>query len=204
MSLWTRAENVWLRIKEWWNRNWILIRPGPEAWRGGVWGALAAATACVVIAGLCLKTGFGYAFDFVFAIFFAALCIPLAMLGVMLLLTIARNLPRLATGIIVGSWAVVMMLWGPPVLGIPIAIVVGVVEGVLGATIATLVAGSFAQAALRKKILVSLLFVGGVAGNVYFVWLLAQDRKSTRLNSSHGYISYAVFCLIKKTNHTDH
>src|SRR5687768_18588064 len=24
-----------------------------------------------------------------------------------------------------------------------------------------------------------------------------QDRKSTRLNSSHGYISYAVFCLIK-------
>src|SRR2546429_976062 len=27
---------------------------------------------------------------------------------------------------------------------------------------------------------------------------LPQDRKSTRLNSSHGYISYAVFCLKKK------
>src|SRR5687768_18439918 len=27
-------------------------------------------------------------------------------------------------------------------------------------------------------------------------WL--RDRKSTRLNSSHGYISYAVFCLKKK------
>src|SRR2546429_2830031 len=27
---------------------------------------------------------------------------------------------------------------------------------------------------------------------------LAGDRKSTRLNSSHGYISYAVFCLKKK------
>src|ERR1041385_9450680 len=26
-----------------------------------------------------------------------------------------------------------------------------------------------------------------------------SDRKSTRLNSSHGYISYAVFCLKKKT-----
>src|SRR2546422_10422931 len=25
-----------------------------------------------------------------------------------------------------------------------------------------------------------------------------KDRKSTRLNSSHGYISYAVFCLKKK------
>src|SRR2546422_8199245 len=27
---------------------------------------------------------------------------------------------------------------------------------------------------------------------------LREDRKSTRLNSSHGYISYAVFCLKKK------
>src|SRR5256884_1975778 len=28
--------------------------------------------------------------------------------------------------------------------------------------------------------------------------LRGRDRKSTRLNSSHGYISYAVFCLKKK------
>src|SRR2546422_2975505 len=30
------------------------------------------------------------------------------------------------------------------------------------------------------------------------------DRKSTRLNSSHGYISYAVFCLKKKKKTTTH
>src|SRR5205809_5580159 len=30
------------------------------------------------------------------------------------------------------------------------------------------------------------------------IHLAAADRKSTRLNSSHGYISYAVFCLKKK------
>src|SRR2546429_9539125 len=30
-----------------------------------------------------------------------------------------------------------------------------------------------------------------------------RDRKSTRLNSSHGYISYAVFCLKKKKKTTD-
>src|SRR2546429_777868 len=36
----------------------------------------------------------------------------------------------------------------------------------------------------------ALSFAGGV------------DRKSTRLNSSHGYISYAVFCL-KKKNKTE-
>src|SRR2546422_3030191 len=33
--------------------------------------------------------------------------------------------------------------------------------------------------------------------------LIARDRKSTRLNSSHGYISYAVFCLKKKKEHTN-
>src|SRR2546422_2332047 len=31
----------------------------------------------------------------------------------------------------------------------------------------------------------------------------ALDRKSTRLNSSHGYISYAVFCLKKKKSPLD-
>src|SRR3712207_6998128 len=35
--------------------------------------------------------------------------------------------------------------------------------------------------------------IGGAA-----VALLVQDRKSTRLNSSHANISYAVFCLKKK------
>src|SRR5205809_4035994 len=35
---------------------------------------------------------------------------------------------------------------------------------------------------------------GGAAG--------VADRKSTRLNSSHGYISYAVFCLKKKKKKT--
>src|SRR3712207_8098925 len=31
-----------------------------------------------------------------------------------------------------------------------------------------------------------------------------RDRKSTRLNSSHANISYAVFCLKKKTSSTPH
>src|SRR5256884_5947190 len=37
----------------------------------------------------------------------------------------------------------------------------------------------------------------------FLPWLTGTaflDRKSTRLNSSHGYISYAVFCLKKKKN----
>src|SRR2546429_3630072 len=40
---------------------------------------------------------------------------------------------------------------------------------------------------------------GGAAGEPPgFHGVHDSDRKSTRLNSSHGYISYAVFCLKKK------
>src|ERR1700747_435714 len=137
MSLWARGKDVWLKVKVWWSKNWMLIRPGPEVRRGGGWGTFAAAVGTVVIAGLVLKTGFGYAFDFAFAIVFAALCIPLTALGVVLALTILRELPRWTTGWIIGSGVVVMMLWGPTQLAVPTAIIVGLTEGVLGATIAT-------------------------------------------------------------------
>src|SRR2546429_6831330 len=40
---------------------------------------------------------------------------------------------------------------------------------------------------------------GFVVGEGAGILILELDRKSTRLNSSHGYISYAVFCLKKKT-----
>src|SRR2546429_2488410 len=43
------------------------------------------------------------------------------------------------------------------------------------------------------------LIVAGAVARPYAAWPLWGDRKSTRLNSSHGYISYAVFCLKKKT-----
>src|SRR5256885_4593848 len=39
------------------------------------------------------------------------------------------------------------------------------------------------------------------ARNVNRTRATAKDRKSTRLNSSHLVISYAVFCLKKKNNH---
>src|SRR2546429_1478876 len=35
--------------------------------------------------------------------------------------------------------------------------------------------------------------------DLHHATMIVGDRKSTRLNSSHGYISYAVFCLKKKT-----
>src|SRR5690554_7495589 len=55
----------------------------------------------------------------------------------------------------------------------------------------------------------SMLIIGSAAGvvamgmeKISFFWYLKNmsDRKSTRLNSSHVRISYAVFCLKKKIN----
>src|SRR5438270_10234231 len=56
----------------------------------------------------------------------------------------------------------------------------------------------------------SVAFIGGLmsdegvtGGDIYVVPAAggeARDRKSTRLNSSHSQISYAVFCLKKKNN----
>src|SRR2546422_2334529 len=43
-----------------------------------------------------------------------------------------------------------------------------------------------------------------VGEQVEFCTAEGRDRKSTRLNSSHGYISYAVFCLKKKKHSAIH
>src|SRR2546422_207261 len=55
---------------------------------------------------------------------------------------------------------------------------------------------SLGEEDLRSVFLTSLnaQFEGGATGETL-------DRKSTRLNSSHGYISYAVFCLKKKNTY---
>src|SRR2546422_2813160 len=50
--------------------------------------------------------------------------------------------------------------------------------------------GPTASAAVERHVSMAARGFGDKAGN--------KDRKSTRLNSSHGYISYAVFCLKKK------
>src|SRR5258708_21786631 len=51
---------------------------------------------------------------------------------------------------------------------------------------------------LTAKILFSASHREAIAARFLAVLLLSLDRKSTRLNSSHQIISYAVFCLKKK------
>src|SRR2546422_4336701 len=51
---------------------------------------------------------------------------------------------------------------------------------------------------LRLRVGHRLREVREIAVAAFRRWIVREDRKSTRLNSSHGYISYAVFCLKKK------
>jgi hypothetical protein len=178
-----RVKALWRGGLDWCARQWRQIRPGPEARRGAVWGALAAAAVSVVIGGLYARTGFGYAFDFALAVAFAAVTVPLVALAVALLLTIARRLPRMATGIIVGSCAIVMMVWMPPQLGFPMAIVIGLAEGILGATIATFVAGHFRAAALSKKIVTGSLCLLAVAINIGLLWMFLHQGSMDKIIS---------------------
>jgi dienelactone hydrolase len=181
MALSGRIKTLWRLVADWCGTQWTRLRPGPETRRGAVWGTLAAAAVCIAIAGLTARTGFGYAFDFGLAILLAVVLIPVIALSVALLLTIARQLPRLATGIIVGACAIIMMVWMPPQLGFPMAIVIGLAEGVLGATIAAFIAGRFGEAALSKKIVTVSLCLMAVAFNVWLVWLFVHQGSTEEL-----------------------
>src|SRR2546422_5012930 len=54
----------------------------------------------------------------------------------------------------------------------------------------------FARFVLNSGLMAACVVAGQVLTSAMAGYAL--DRKSTRLNSSHGYISYAVFCLKKK------
>src|SRR2546430_11470236 len=57
---------------------------------------------------------------------------------------------------------------------------------------------SLRQVLVTVQIAVSLMLLAGAGLLLRSLWKLETDRKSTRLNSSHSQISYAVFCLKKK------
>lgn len=174
-------KTIWRKLRDWFAVQWSAIRPGPEARKGAIWGTLALAAISVVIGGLYIRTGFGYLFDFTFCLLIAAILIPLVALAVVLLLAILRKLPPFPTGFIVGSCSIVLMLWGQGDLGAFMAVSMGLATGILGATVATFLWGSFGQATLRKKIVTVLLFVLSLTGCGYFVFLFAHAGSLDKL-----------------------
>jgi dienelactone hydrolase len=166
--------NWWRRLSAWWSQTWQTIRPGPEARKGAAWGAVALAATIALIAALNLNSGFGLWFDFLFCFAFAAIAVPLVGIVVAGLLTVFRKLPRFISGVILAASALTALMLPPPA-GLILGAAAGLAECLLGAAIATFLAGSFGRAAPAKKIIVIGLCAFAVAVNVALVFLFASD-----------------------------
>lgn len=160
-----RIKERWRAIRDWTGRAWANVRPGPEARKGAIWGALFVALSISVVGGIYLQSGFGLAVDLAFALIVALLAVPLVALLAVLILKILRKLPALTTGIVFGVFALVMLAWSPE-LGSLLGAVLLLTECTLGATIATIFAGHFRDAHLSKKIVTITLCTTAVAVNI--------------------------------------
>lgn len=163
------------RIGAWFAKRWQPIRPGPEAGRGAFVGLVAAAASCAFIGGLYLRSGFGRIFDFAFAFLFAGITIPLAALLIALIFWITRQFTPLRAGLVIACCAFVSLIWGPPELGLALGVTIAVLEGLLGASLATLFSGSFSGIPRSRKVITILFLVASMAGNGYLLWLFAAD-----------------------------
>jgi dienelactone hydrolase len=166
-----RFKERWRSIRDWTARAWASIRPGPEARKGALWGAILVALWIAIVAGIYLQSGFGLAVDLAFTLAIAAVGLPLAALLVVLLLKILRSLPPMFTGILIGA----CLLFGvafPPQLGLALGAILLLIECTLGATIATFLAGHFRDAHLSKKIITITLCLAAIAANIgLFIFL---------------------------------
>jgi dienelactone hydrolase len=171
-----RIKDRWRSVRDWCGRARTNLRPFPEERKGAQWGALLLAFAIAVVAGIYLQSGFGRAFDIAFTVLVAAIAVPLITLLVVLLLTLARKLPRVFTGILIGTCALAALALFPE-LGILVGAILLLIECILGATIATFLAGHFREAHTSKKIVTVTLFVAALAANAgIFVFLASAGN----------------------------
>jgi dienelactone hydrolase len=173
----------WRVVRDWCKRAWANVRPGPETRKGAAWGAVAVALWTAIVGGLFLKSGFGLSIDLAFALSVALLGVPLVAVIVVLLLKLLRKLPLFVSGLIFGALALVCLAFSPQ-LGSLFGAILLVTECVLGATVATFLAGHFREAHLSKKIIAVTLCVAAIAANIVFYIFLSgsgNDKEILRI-----------------------
>ncbi len=179
-------KRAWRAVAGWSGRAWTIIRPGPETRKGSAWGAIAVALWIALVGGANLKSGFGRAIDFSFALAVGLIGVPLVMLLVALLLTIFRKLPRMLTGLIVGACLLVGLEFSPQ-LGVPLGAIFLLTNCVLGATVATFFIGQFRDLHISRKIITVVLFVAAIAADITFYVLLSgpgNDKDILRIGQA--------------------
>src|SRR3989449_1239233 len=176
----------------------------PEAYGGNAMGALALALVCEEIAAACAATGTQY------------LDQPLGGIPILLAGTNEqkkRFLPRLATGELLCAYSLSEPAAGSDAAGLKTTAVRKGDHYVLNGSKQWCTNGDHADVitvfatldpSKRARGVTAFLVEKGTPGfSVGKKERKMGDRKSTRLNSSHGYISYAVFCLKKKKKTSD-
>jgi hypothetical protein len=169
-----RVRRIGFAFRSWAGRAWATIGPGPEAGRGAAWGCLGTAAIAAFIEAMYLNLGWGLWFDFAFCLFASALIILMGSLLIRVLLFLIGKLPRSATALMVGSCLIIVLVL-PEDFGPPVAITIGLLEGLWGVAIATLLLGSFRKAALAKKVITVTLLVLGVVANAELFTFFRND-----------------------------
>ena len=166
-----RIKERWRSVRDWCGRTWDKIRPGPEARKGAIWGAIAVALWIAIVAGIYLQSGFGLAIDIAFALTVAALGVPLVMLAVWLIITLLRKLPRWFSGFLIGVCLLVGLAF-PAQLGIPFGAILLLTECTLGAAIALLL--------VRKKIVTAVFLAVAIGANIAIYLVSIKPRNGQR------------------------
>ena len=153
---------------------WRSLKPVHEAHHGILWAAACASLIAVVVGGFNLKSGFGIAVDLAVAFITAAIGVPSVAMGVVLLLTLLRRIPRLAAGVFAGVLVLLALPW-LNAWGYFVGAAVLLIECTLGASIATILLGGLREAALGKRTLT--LGAGGLAlvANLWLFVFLRSD-----------------------------
>ncbi len=165
----------WRSIGSWWRQRWGEIQPGPEARRGAVCATLATVIWAIAVGTLNLKLGYGGWANFLFACAVAALGIPAVALGLALVLTIFRKVPRLTAGFIVGAFLFLASLFWFDSLGFWAAGALLAIECTLGAAIATVLAAGWRGAPASKRVVTIAAGVLALAANVWLVRFVRSD-----------------------------
>src|SRR5699024_12381686 len=118
-------------------------------------------------------------------------------------LFVGRALVGIGLGLGTGA-GIALMVEASPARRVWLGSTFATISFVLGSGLGPILAGVLAELSAVPLVLPFIIMVAAMAIVMVLIALMPlQDRKSTRLNSSHVSISYAVFCLKKKKTRQD-
>ncbi len=162
------------RVRRWLDRIADVLRPGPVAARGAVWGALLVAVLLGAISGpVILFLGFGPVVDALAGAIAAGLIALLGALALRLVLAVLTFWPRSSLAVVVGGMLLIALLLGggPEAPGLLVGIVLALAGALAGGAIATLRDRSSGPLrGVRRLVSICFLVLGAGLWIAFGVW----------------------------------